>query len=74
MEPPVYVVWIRHSDYREDEHVNASLARPRDYRNIFGTVTYEVLLETPDWSVAHDRIEYERACQENAEFTKGKNR
>jgi hypothetical protein len=72
MEPPVYVVWIRHSDYREDEHVNASLARPRDYRNSFGTVTFEVLLETPDWSVAHDRIEYERACQENAEFTKGK--
>lgn len=62
----MYVAWIRHSDYCAGEHVGVSVYRPRDYRNNYGTVTYDVLLETPDWRTAHDRVELERAYRENA--------
>ena len=60
-----YVVWIRHSSYKEDEHINVTAGHPRDYRNSHGEVTYEVLLKTEDWEQARTRTELERAYQEN---------
>lgn len=60
-----YVVWRRHSDYRDDGHVNVSLSVPRDYRNRLGMVTYEILLDTGEWQEARDLVKELRGNEDD---------